>query len=107
MGCSNSHVNTSAITSSQGMGRGGDIDAAVLAALNCSGTGPTQKLSLSFKCEELVDLDAMSKSDPFCIIYKKMGESWNSIGKTETIYDNLNPEFVKKVFTEFHFERNE
>jgi len=26
------------------------------------------------------------------------------IGKTEVIHDNLNPEFVKKMLVEFHFE---
>ena len=26
---------------------------------------------------------------------------------TEVIHDNLNPEFVRKVLTEFHFERND
>ena len=33
------------------MGKGGDIDAAVLAATNFGGAGLTNKLSLSFKCE--------------------------------------------------------
>ena len=29
------------------------------------------------------------------------------IGKTEVIHDNLNPEFVLKVTTDFHFEQKE
>lgn len=55
------------------MGRGGDIDAAVLAATSFNASGPTQKLSLGFKCEELPNMDTFSKSDPFCVIYKQDG----------------------------------
>ena len=29
------------------------------------------------------------------------------IGKTEVIHDNLNPEFVKKILVDFHFEQSE
>ena len=52
-------------------------------------------------------MDTFSKSDPFVIIYKEDGNRWTIIGKTELIKDNLNPEFVKKILVDFHFEQRE
>lgn len=52
-------------------------------------------------------MDTFSKSDPFCVLYKLNGQRWDMLGKTEVIHDNLNPEFVKKVMTDFHFEKND
>ena len=86
------------------MGKGGDIDAAVLAATNFSGSGLSNKLSLGFKCEELPNMDTMSYSDPFVVFFKQSGNLWQKIGITEVIHDNLNPEFVKKILVDFHFE---
>ena len=53
-------------------------------------------------------MDTFSKSDPFCIVYKYdvKGQA-QMIGKTEVIHDNLNPEFVKKILVDFHFEQKE
>jgi len=50
-GClAGTHLDANSIGGAQ-MGKGGDIDAAVLAATNFGGAGLTNKLSLSFKCE--------------------------------------------------------
>jgi hypothetical protein len=62
------------------MGQGSDLDAAVLAAANFSGGGLTQKLKISFACEDLVNMDTFSKSDPFCILYKQHGRQWQKLG---------------------------
>ena len=32
---------------------------------------------------------------------------WINIGTTEVIHDNLNPEFVKKIIVDYHFEETE
>ena len=94
-------------------GRGGDIDAAVLAATNIGGqAGLAQKVELSLKCEELADMDTFSKSDPFCILYKLVkGQrnqvAWSIVGKTEVIHDNLNPQFIKKMLVDYHFEQSD
>jgi len=53
------------------MGGGGDLDAAVLAATNFSQGGLSNKLSLTFECVDLPNLDTFSKSDPFVVLYKK------------------------------------
>lgn len=90
-----------------GLGKGSDIDAAVLAATNFGGGGLAQKLEISFKCEDLPNMDAMSYSDPFVVFYKQTGRMWQKIGQTEVIHDTLNPQFVKKVMVDFHFEQSE
>ena len=52
-------------------------------------------------------MDTFSKSDPFAILFRKVGNVWNRIGQTEVIHDNLNPEWVTKVTVDFHFEQQE
>ena len=54
------HLDAGAVASGGGMGKGGDIDAAVLAATNFSGGGLSNKLQISFKCENLPNMDTMS-----------------------------------------------
>ena len=56
----------------------------------------TAKVELSFMCTKLCNLDKFSKSDPFLILKaitarQSGGEDWQRLGKTEVIYDNLNP----------------
>ena len=67
----------------------------------------SNKLSIGFKCENLPNMDTMSYSDPFCVLFKQSGNMWQQIGKTEIIHDNLNPEFVTKTMVDFHFEQQE
>lgn len=103
----NQHLDKNAVSSGGKMGQGGDLDAAVLAATNFSGGGLSNKLSIGFKCENLPNMDTMSYSDPFCVLFKQAGNMWQQIGKTEIIHDNLNPEFVTKTMVDFHFEQQE
>ena len=104
---STQHNDMGAVRSGGGIGGGSDIDSAVLAATNFGQGGLTQKLELSFKCTNLVNMDTFSKSDPFVVFYKQQGNMWNKLGQTEIIHDNLNPEFVQKINVDFHFEQNE
>jgi len=68
---------------------------------------PTSTVELSVRCEELADMDVFSKSDPFCVLYMKDGDSWILIDKTETIDNNLNPHFEKKFILQFQFEERQ
>lgn len=52
-------------------------------------------------------MDTTSESDPFVVMYKKVKQIWVKIGQTEVIHDNLNPEFVKKIPVDYHFEEQE
>ena len=49
------------------------------------------EVELSLSCSQLPNLDLMSKTDPQVFIYMKDGNNWLEIGKTEIIWDNLNP----------------
>uniref|UniRef100_A0A6B2L0E4 C2 domain-containing protein n=1 Tax=Arcella intermedia TaxID=1963864 RepID=A0A6B2L0E4_9EUKA len=62
---------------------------------------------MSFECKQLADLDTLSKSDPQIIIYTKTdtNSNWTEIGKTEIVYDNLNPKFSKSIELDYFFEK--
>lgn len=67
---------------------------------------PTSQIEMTLSCRNLLDLDVLSKSDPFCVVLMK--EPWQDryfeIGRTEIIYDNLNPEWAKKFVLSYNFE---
>lgn len=66
----------------------------------------TSQIEMTLSCQDLLNLDVMSKSDPFCIV--QMKESWQNnffeVGRTEMIDDNLCPEWVKKFILNYNFE---
>lgn len=68
---------------------------------------PTSQIELTLSCRNLINADIISKSDPYCIIWMKELE-WQSqffeVGRTETIDDTLNPQWVKKVVLNYKFE---
>lgn len=66
-----------------------------------------QVVSLSFACENLPNLDTFTRTDGMVVLYKKSGTSWQKIGMTEVINDNLNPEWVKSFDVQYFFEKQE
>ena len=70
--------------------------------------GNFNQVELSLSCTKLLDLDTFSKSDPFAVLYllvypqtdegnkSCLKWSWLKVGRTEVIYDNLDPK-VKLV----------
>ncbi|RUS87953.1 hypothetical protein EGW08_004231, partial [Elysia chlorotica] len=67
---------------------------------------PCSKVEISISCRKLRDLDVFSKSDPMCVVYTQDVKSQRYVEyeRTETIQDNLNPEFAKKVVIDYFFE---
>lgn len=67
---------------------------------------PSTLVEISVSCRDLRDADVFSKSDPMCVLFIKEHGSKNfrEFGRTETIRDNLNPDFVHKFVVEYHFE---
>ena len=49
------------------------------------------RVELSISCKNLKDLDHFSKSDPAVFLYEKVGQTWEKLGTTEVIDNNLNP----------------
>jgi Ca2+-dependent lipid-binding protein len=62
---------------------------------------------LFISCRKLKDLDVFSKSDPQCRIYefKEQQRAWMMIAKTETIKNNLNPDFKANITVGYAFEQ--
>lgn len=55
---------------------------------------------LHVECRDLADMDLTSRSDPFVVVYiarlSRGGEvGWMEVGRTETVWDCLDPVFVK------------
>ncbi|KAM8881472.1 copine-3-like isoform 1-T1 [Synchiropus picturatus] len=73
-------------------------------------TGPkvndcVTKVSLSVSCENLLDKDVFSKSDPVCVLYmNSSGSSWWEVGRTEVLQNCLNPKFSKTFIIDYYFE---
>lgn len=67
---------------------------------------PTSQIEMTISCRSLLNRDILSKSDPFCLVLMK--DSWQEkfyeLGRTETIQDSLNPEWVKKFIIDYNFE---
>ncbi|XP_067931223.1 copine-8-like isoform X1 [Watersipora subatra] len=70
---------------------------------------PSTKVELTISCRNLIDADLFSKSDPMCVMSVKQfaTENWREYGRTETIWDNLNPDFVKKFEIDYYFEERQ
>ena len=52
-----------------------------------------ERVNLFVSGRKLKNLDYFSKSDPRCILFEQKGNSWQKIGQTEIIMNNLNPDF--------------
>lgn len=49
-------------------------------------------------------MDTFSKSDPYVIVQVKKNNQWFEYGRTETIMDNLNPNFATSIIIDYYFE---
>ncbi|CAI2361935.1 unnamed protein product [Moneuplotes crassus] len=68
----------------------------------------SSKLLLRFKCQNLPNMDFMSLTDAFLVLYEnKRGSNWEEVGRTEIIEDSLNPEFVTPIELVYYFEENQ
>ncbi|XP_077364621.1 copine-3-like isoform X2 [Festucalex cinctus] len=63
------------------------------------------RVELTISCENLMDMDVFSKSDPLCALYINSSDSrWHELGRTEMILNCLNPKFAKKFVIDYYFE---
>jgi len=70
---------------------------------------PVSTVELSVACRNLIDADVFSKSDPMVVLFTQaMGSNeWREFGRTETIDNTLNPDFVRKFIMEYYFEERQ
>jgi hypothetical protein len=67
-----------------------------------------EKIEVFFSCRKLKNKDVFSKSDPKLSFFQKNSNNqWVKIGDTETIQNNLNPDFSKSFQVDFIFERRQ
>ncbi|XP_072267063.1 copine-3 [Pyxicephalus adspersus] len=63
------------------------------------------KVELSISCDNLLDKDISSKSDPLCVLLMNTsGQQWFEVDRTERISNCLNPRFAKKFVIDYYFE---
>ncbi|XP_076617445.1 copine-3-like isoform X2 [Chaetodon auriga] len=78
---------------------------AAVGALGLKATDCVTKVCLSISCENLLDMDTFSKSDPLCVLLmNSSGPHWCEIGRTEKIKNCLNPKFSKTFVIDYYFE---
>ena len=53
--------------------------------------------------------DALSKSDPMCVVYvqQQSGRAWKEHARTEILQNTLNPEFSTKILIGYRFEEQQ
>lgn len=70
---------------------------------------PVTKVEISVSCRQLKDMDFFSKSDPMCVLFMRESDSdrWREVGRTETIDNCLNPDFVTKFIVDYYFEERQ
>lgn len=63
------------------------------------------QLELFVSARGLCDMDVFSKSDPYVKVFFKSGpgNQWTFIGRTETVDNNLNPNFKKSFVVDYIF----
>ena len=116
--CTSDQKHNQGAVGSTGISKGGinDIDDAALQTIK-NGIGLSSKaalkqtIQLSFALENLPNMDTFSKTDAFIILYQMKKQGTRSIkhkiGKTECIYDNLNPHFVTSFEVDYLFEETQ
>jgi hypothetical protein len=66
------------------------------------------KVIVKIECRDLLDIELISKSDPYAVLYLR-GEkekNWRRIGRTETQKDNLDPQFDTEFKLNYYFEKS-
>ncbi|KAM3841259.1 copine-3 isoform 1-T2 [Vipera latastei] len=63
------------------------------------------KVELTVSCNNLLDKDISSKSDPLCVLLQyTSGQQWYEVDRTERIKNSLNPKFSRKFQIDYYFE---
>ncbi|KAK7881384.1 hypothetical protein WMY93_029793 [Mugilogobius chulae] len=63
------------------------------------------KVELTVSCENLLDKDIGSKSDPLCVLLMSSSDSkWYEVARTEKVQNCLCPKFAKKFVVDYYFE---
>ena len=61
-------------------------------------------IELHVAAKDLADMDIITVSDPVCALYVWDGNGWKEFGRTEVVWNNLNPEWVTYFTVQYVFE---
>lgn len=62
------------------------------------------KVDITFSAFDVPSYDLLSPSDPVCFLFRKSGNNWVKVGRTEPLLDNANPKWSNKIRVDYHFE---
>lgn len=68
---------------------------------------PTSKVEVTISCKNLISTHIIkNKSDPYCVVLMKRAwqKKYKEIGRTETIQNTQNPQWLKKINIDYNFE---
>jgi hypothetical protein len=68
---------------------------------------PLTKLQLNFSCKGLTNKDSLSKSDPALYVYMLNGTHETLLGITETVTNDLSPQWAYSLVVDYFFERQQ
>ncbi len=71
--------------------------------------GLSNPVEIHVSCQGLADLDVTSKSDPMAVLYQQNSAkmTWEILGRTEMIMNNLSPVFVQSIVVKYRFEERQ
>lgn len=80
------------------------VNTNILATINKATTFPLVNLHVSAK--KLKDVDIVTVSDPICVLFTfdNAKQQWTEFGRTEVIWNNLNPEWITFFTIMYVFE---
>lgn len=70
------------------------------------------RVELFLQCFNLANMDILSKSDPFVVVYHRYEDTdvptpWVEAGRTETIWNEQNPRFQKRIEMAYMFNHSQ
>ncbi|CAL8074663.1 unnamed protein product [Orchesella dallaii] len=71
---------------------------------------PSSQIELTISARSLLNLDPITQSDPLCVVFIQDSTTsweWMELGRTETICNNLNPEWKTKFIVDYRFEERQ
>ena len=67
----------------------------------------SQKVEIFFSARKLADLDLLTVTDSFLVVYKQESNAKKQqVLKTKIYWNDLNPDYAETLVTEFYFEGN-
>uniref|UniRef100_A0A8C5B0F5 Copine 3 n=1 Tax=Gadus morhua TaxID=8049 RepID=A0A8C5B0F5_GADMO len=75
------------------------VSTTIMAATQC-----VTKVELTVTCDNLLDKDIGSKSDPLCVLTTEKTLVFQQVGRTEQVQNCLSPKFAKKFVVDYYFE---